>query len=324
MRAILFFGLAAALAGPAAAQTKPAGPVAAGLPLESVTVTDSRQVPDAVIAGFVDSVTSPSHAGKIARWNQGVCPKTTGLAAKFTDYISGRIRDVAAKSGAPVDGGASCKPNIHVIFIDQPQDLLDGLRKKSPAYFGYFDSDAQLDNLTRFKPPLQSWYATQTRDAQGATHFDSRDSGGEVEIPIFCVPQKGMPPECTSTNTIRIPKADAFAVTGGRLADGLSSELFHVLIVAEPARLKDAEIGALADYIAMLALSQIAIPDVCRALPSILNLMAPDCPQKPGALTAGDVAFLRGLYKMTGAANLRGQRDQVAYQMRQSLAGPKK
>ena len=37
------------------------------------------------------------------------------------------------------------------------------------------------------------------------------------------------------------------------------------------------------------------------------------------ALSAGDLAFLRGLYKMTVDVNLQKQRDEVAYQMQQAL-----
>ena len=37
-------------------------------------------------------------------------------------------------------------------------------------------------------------------------------------------------------------------------------------------------------------------------------------------MTAGDAAFLIGLYKMRRDSTLGGQRSEVSYQMRQSLA----
>jgi hypothetical protein len=329
IQAIRVFGLAVALMGPAGAQktvpdAAPANSPAAGLPLESVTVTDLRHVPDQVIAKFVESITSPSRARKLTRWKQGVCPKTTGLASNLTDQISRRIREIATQAGAPVDAAESCRVNIHVMFIDQPQQQLDELRKRSPDYFGYYDSSAQLERLATFTRPIQSWYTTQTRDSRGASSMDSHNSGGEVAIPIFCYTPPRMPPQCTSTDTILIPKATVADVTGGQLNDGLSSEFYHVLVVADPAKVGTIEIGGLADYIAMLSLSQIEKPDVCTALPSILNLMAPECPLRPAAITESDMAFLHGLYKMSGTANLNGQREQVSYQMRQSLADEKK
>jgi hypothetical protein len=48
----------------------------------------------------------------------------------------------------------------------------------------------------------------------------------------------------------------------------------------------------------MLVLSQTQSPDMCGPLPSILDLMASHCDsaEKPEAVTAGDLAFLRALY----------------------------
>jgi hypothetical protein len=81
------------------------------------------------------------------------------------------------------------------------------------------------------------------------------------------------------------------------------------------------EIGSLADYIAMLALAQITLPDGCQQLPSVLNMLAENCGQKTNALTANDIAFLQGLYKMGPDRTARIQKGEVAYQMQQSLEG---
>ena len=110
-------------------------------------------------------------------------------------------------------------------------------------------------------------------------------------------------------------------VTGGRLRDGVTSELSHVIIAAEPGKLLDHEIGALADYIAMLSLTQLASLDVCPPLPSIVNMLARDCAHPAIALTDNDVAYLRGLYKMSPDMSARTQAGQISYQMQQSLEG---
>jgi hypothetical protein len=315
MSGFALLGAVLATAQPMPPARPPVNSLATGLPVESVTVNGMRQVPDAVINNFVEYITSPSRAGKLTRWNKGVCPETIGLQPKFAAYVSWRVRDIATQVGAPVDSGKSCKTNVRIIFIDQPQALLDGLRKKSPAYLGYYDNEAQADSLAKVTQPIQSWYITQTQDVHGALHFDSHNSGGTVEIPILCTIGT-----CDTSQTIRIANAQVFAATDNRLGDGLSSVFYHVLIVADPGKLADMEIGTLADYIAMLSLSQIEKPEPCGALPSIVNMLAPDCPQKPSAMTVGDAAFLIGLYKMRRDATLGGQRSEVSYQMGQSLA----
>jgi hypothetical protein len=61
----------------------------------------------------------------------------------------------------------------------------------------------------------------------------------------------------------------------------------------------DYEIGSIADYISMLALTQLNSLDTCQQLPSIVNMLAPGCDRKSNALTDSDTAYLRGLYKMS-------------------------
>jgi len=123
----------------------------------------------------------------------------------------------------------------------------------------------------------------------------------------------------SDTIELNLPNAIAANVTGNRLGDGLSSALNNVVIVADTTKLLNRYAGSLADYIAMLALSQLQPPDSCQDLPSILNLLVPDCSRTSDALTSGDFAYLRGLYKMTATASLQGQRNEVRYQMEQAL-----
>ena len=110
---------------------------------------------------------------------------------------------------------------------------------------------------------------------------------------------------------------------GGRLGDGLRSALYHVLIVADPGKLGDYEMGILADYIALVALSQPAAPDACTELPGVLNVTVAGCHAgaAPKTLTTGDKAYLAALYKTTLGANLRVQRGEIAVEMKNALAG---
>ena len=71
----------------------------------------------------------------------------------------------------------------------------------------------------------------------------------------------------------------------------------------------------------ILALAQIFVQDTCRALPSITNLLAENCGTKSGSLTENDIAFLRGLYKMSPAMMPGTQKDEISYQMEQALKG---
>jgi len=327
MRILLVLFLGAVLTAPPAAmaQTSQDGaPQRSSAPLESVIVSATRPS-EAVIDSFIFSRAAPTRVtGKLARWKKGICPQTIGLGDRFAKYVTDRIREVAAAAGAPVDSDASCKPNIEVVFTTTPQELLDNIRKGEPVFLGYHDNGSQADEMAKVTHAMQSWYTTATDDMRGRPEVDSGTSGGiTIEIPPLALPAGGGLPNPVGTITVTLPHASAQSVTGNRLGDGLSSELYNVLIVAEPAKLMDHEIGALADYAAMLALVQPSSLDSCEALPSISNLLVKDCATATAHLTDGDLAYLQSVYKMGTTDSLAMQRDTIRFQMEKVLVTDK-
>jgi hypothetical protein len=217
--------------------------------------------------------------------------------------------------GAPVAADKNCKGNIDVVFTTAPQKLIDGVRASHPNFLGYYDNESQLDRLATVSRPIQAWYTTTTEDLDGKAEFDSgKTIGMGLEIWVPC-------PRTPGVCLVNLPNARAFQTTGSRLGDGLKSSLYHVIIAADPGKLKDYEIGTLADYIAMVALSQINLPESCQPLSSIISLLTPSCDQKSNALSDADLGYLKGLYRMSGGRTLRTQQDEIAYQMEQTLAG---
>jgi hypothetical protein len=116
-----------------------------------------------------------------------------------------------------------------------------------------------------------------------------------------------------------LPNAGFASVSGNRTSDGMRSVLHHILIVVDSGKVTDHGIGALADYIAMLALTQINSLDTCQQLPSIVNSLAPGCEQKADRITENDLAYLNGLYSMKAEKNLAGQQRQIADTMKDTL-----
>ena len=280
---------------------------------ENVTVTGTKS--REVLQDFVRSFAAPTRlTGKMARWESGVCPITVGLRPQFTDFISQRVKDIAKQAGAPVNDRAPCAPNIVIVFSGAPQKLLDDIRQKQPNLLGYYDNSAQLAALAAITHPIQAWYMTATRDVQGSVQVDNaRPAGLGVRMEVPC--------DICTPPYIVLYTPRAVTTTGSRLGDGLRSELYKVIIVADRDKLASYEMGPLADYIAMLALSQVTSLDSCRQLPSIVNMLAEGCERKTGTLTENDKAYLHGLYKATSDQSLGIQQDQMAYQMEQELKG---
>ena len=251
---------------------------------------------DAALGRFVETHTVPTHLGRIARWDDAICPGIAGLPTKFGKFILDRIRAVAAAAGAKVDP-EGCKANISIVFTGTPQILLDSLRVKEPQMLGYFDNSEQADRMAKVIHPIQAWYVTKTVDLHGQWTIDSRVTRSNVNY-------------------------DARASTGTRIGDGLYSAFYSVTIVADPSKLGEHEIGSLADNIAMLALSQPSNVEDCSTLPSIVNLTLTGCVagSSLAALSSYDSAFLYGLYHFSPGSTLRGQKDAITAGMKEKLA----
>jgi hypothetical protein len=273
-------------------------------PVENVIV-NGRRVPDQVIQNFVESRAAPTfRLGRMARWEEGICPVATGLKSAFLDFIVKRLKETATKAGAPVSADLNCKANIEIVFTTTPQALMDNVRKEHRYYLGFHYSSAQADTLAKVTHTIQAWYTTQIIDALGIPHLETFLSDGTcASLTDFC-------PTTYHTN-------------GMRLADEMHSSFAHVIVVVDPEKLRDYEIGALADYIGFLALAQPRSQDTCEQLPTIFNLLVADCAGAAAMreMTDSDLGYLRGLYHMTADAPLSRQENEIAYQVRQALQG---
>jgi hypothetical protein len=282
------------------------------LPTENVIVSASKLAPEAALRAFVRSYAAPAPVnGKMTRWKDGICPVTTGLPRAANKLVTGRVRQVAGMVGAPV-GAADCKFNIDIVFTLHPQVLLDEVRKKTPILLGYHDA-AQEERLATVTHPVQAWYTTQTVDLNGTTYVDDRlrNHGGFSTVGSFG-PKYG---------NVFIPDAHVEHASASRVVDSLSSELYHVVIVVDLAKVDGRTIGALSDYVAMLSLAQTQAFETCQPVASITNLVSSGCDAdvKAGEVTTNDLAYLHGLYSINPRSSFTAQQGDMAYQMNKGL-----
>lgn len=299
--------------------------VAMGLPPESVTVTATKPS-EAAIEHYVEKRMVPTRmVNKMARWRRPICPLTAGLGDKYAKYVSQRIRDVAAAVGAPVSTDPACKPNIEVVFTTAPQAFMDGVRKTGPAFLGYHDSNSQADQMAKVRFPIQSWYATESLDTDGSAQVDSGQCNGiGTTINAFNVVQTpGDSGGAPVPIILNLSCARVMHWNGARVNNGFDSGFNNILIVAEPAKLYDYEVGSLADYVTMLALSQPRGEETCQDLPSISNLLVRGCTSAATKITDGDLAFLKGLYHVPSGYGLEAQQTAIRYQMEKTLVTDK-
>jgi hypothetical protein len=173
------------------------------------------------------------------------------------------------------------------------------MRKNRWAYLGYFDNFRQADALAKVTHDIQAWYLTATVSYSGYVRVDN-------------------PRQDFLTGSDYLPDGKVFYAAGtGRFNSGPGSTLYNVVIVADPSKLKEYSMGSLADYIAMLALSQPKSFDACWEVPSITNLLSKECTpeRKTTTISDNDTRFLYGLYRMDPIFSVFQQRSQIRYFM---------
>ena len=197
--------------------------------------------------------------------------------------------------------------------------MLDQVRKDDPDYLGYATTSDQREKLATVTRPVQAWYTTETIDLDGMHRMDSaRRLGGGIAMSNFSA--FAMPTTSgVNRDPIYLPYATYARVTGNRINDGVRTGLNHVIIVVDSKRLAGQSFVSLADYIAMLALTQLNSLDACQQLSSIVNMMAAGCDQKVDGITGTDLAYLRGLYKMGSDKSLLFQQNDIADVMADTL-----
>jgi hypothetical protein len=298
-------------AAPAWATQSGPAPQAKDAPATDVSgVTVTAEKPDPLVdraTQFVRSHLAQNRNEQYARFREAVCVRVVGLPPQFDAFVAQRVQRLASQVHAPVDAPGTCRPNVDVIFSPKPQAQLDDIAKRRDILFG-FHFAADLKKLTTFSRPIQAWYLTRTVGTDGQAVLElnqgvsfTQEMPGEAPVPVGgAVPPGGRP--------------------GSRLGNDMSSELAHTLIIADAHKLADAKIGAVADYIALLALSRWQDLERCNAIPTILNLEAEGCADDPpGAATASDLALLTALYAINPRESGAQQRIAIASRMQGEL-----
>jgi hypothetical protein len=217
----------------------------------------------------------------LARWRgamQSICPLTVGLRPGDNAFVTARLRALAAYVGAPVQSDPQCKNNVQIIFTSDPKQAMDDVLKwaTSPSTFGIRYSGGMRDLVAyRSDHAIEGWYIT-TRGGARVLNTDVALVGLDV-LPVW-------------------PQINQMYLQNDPRASGVGIGV--VILVVDTTKVADYTIGTIADYLAMLTLSVAQSPDHCDPLPSILDSMSSSCGtrERPTAITAGDLAFLKALY----------------------------
>jgi hypothetical protein len=259
-----------------------------GPQLPSVTVIarpppSPQEIAGEAVHDFVRAHAKPSViTGQLARWKLQICPITQGLSPELNEFVSARLLAIAASVGAPRQDSENCKSrhNVYIFFTSDPKQVLEAVEKQDPKLLGFhaLDQTKAVETMSR---SIQGWYVTVTHGARGGQSIDEADPLLPLESDLM---NKGKHPP---------------GLPGSRITSHLSSEIVNAVLVVDLNKTTGHAIGPVADYLAVLTLTQAFAPEQCGTLPSIMDLLAPNCGAReaPTEVTAGDLAFLKALYR---------------------------
>jgi hypothetical protein len=280
--------------------------------ISEVTVTSPRPPTEQELAGdslhqfivhhatvqydYVNGVSS-----NLARWRgglQSICPQTLGLDPQANAFVTARVRAIAAYVGAPLQSDLGCKDNVRILFTRDSAATMNGVADWASMYFRgsrWYDAHTRLVEYESDRP-IQGWYLTTPRRSKV-----SNTDIGLLRIYLEPLWPKIMPHWLSD--------------------DGHMSGIGTVILVVDTTKVSGYPLGTIADYAAMVSLSVAQSPDHCDPLPSILDVMAPSCGhrEKPAAITAGDLAFLKALYYRNFVYSSSPSRAAIEYSMMQQF-----
>lgn len=223
-----------------------------------------KAVPKERVVSFVRTVTQLSPGGQVSKRGAKLCPLVAGADPAANSYVRARLRQVAGELGLGIEKRA-CEPDVLVIFSREPDTMLRQARERGKIRYDGL-SPVRIDRFKNDPKPIR--WLSRTR-----------------EIPVFGDMSAG------DTDIVIRRAPDSHIV------QPVVSRLSHTLIVIDARQADGIEIGALADYVTMVALADIR-PNVTPVdATSILNLFAPGAEASP-RLSSFDLAYLRAVYQM--------------------------
>lgn len=220
------------------------------------------------------------------RWNTPICLLVVGLSAENASTVSARVSQISTSAGAPL-ARAPCQPNFIIVATADPGQILDAWYARAKGLFG----DATPAQIREFlessrSRPVRIWYNIDRGRKAGMRngHF---------------VP---------STT-----QADSSVFLGNAVFDFLS-----VFAIIDTHRTEHAALNQVADYVAMIGLTDVDLEADLGGAPSILRLFSPTQDGGPSGLSNWDTAFLKALYQSNQAS--RTQRFEIEQRVNQGIS----
>lgn len=235
----------------------------------SDVVVEARRLRE-VVQNFVGEVAAPAGNRGPARWNGPVCIGVVNLRGGVAQYIVDRTSDVARELGLAA-GEPGCRPNVLIIAAADGRAVADALvdtrrNVMRPGGSGMTRSLRQLDKFRTSDAPIRWWHVSAPVDSETG-RLATRLPGEDAPV----------------TNVSR----------ASRVRTDIRDDLLRAIIVVDMEKAAGISVAQLADYCALVALSQVDPEAEVGGYDTVLNVFVD--PTTPG-LTTWDMDYLKALY----------------------------
>lgn len=268
----------------------------------------AQTTPDIVVTGvrpeqtqaFVDQLAAISPmAEQLPRWDNAICTSIGSLPVRQAQFVADRIAARAAALGLH-PGAPGCRANVAVFVTNDSDTFSRELFEQDRTMFAYYQANGvstlgqqALDDFLQTPRAVRWWHVSETFGADGMSLAGDASRGG-------------------------LQNAPRVRSNGSMLTGNTREDLVQAIVVVDARRVQGAQLAALADYIAFVALAQINPSASTADYPTILNLFngTQTNASGPAALTQWDQAFLDALYRtQRNASSQRQQKAEIARRM---------
>ena len=230
---------------------------------------------------FVRTVSDTAEQIQFSRRDDPFCVKIVGIDPAYHGLIRKKIQETAKVARAPKEAPEGCRPNIHVIFSNDGDALMEALKRKYPSIINA-QPIRKIDELMQSKKPVRWWYATKIEGANGEPVIDGR----------------------------------VLRNTASLISSGVEIDLTSTVVIVDINQSNGYPLESVASYISMVAFAQInGATQEAVSNSSILGMFNDTKPRIAALrnLTVWDRAYLHALYKIAP--------DRPIWQQRKRLSG---
>ena len=258
-------------------------------PLPEVTVEAARGALEHRVESFVRGITrNPGFPDdkSLVRWNTPICLFAAGLNLEDVKFVLARLSQISASAGAPL-ARTPCQPNFVIVATSEPDRVLEAWYARNNQLFG----NAMPAHIRQFlershSRPVRVWYNINLGRKAGVRNGHFVPSNNRAESSPF--------------------------------VGNAAFDFFSIVAIIDTNRTEHITLDQLADYVAMVGLTNVNLDADIGSAPSILRLFALSAEHQPSGLSSWDAAFLKALYQSNQTS--RTQRFDIVERVIQDIS----